>query len=152
MENFSNFTVNKNSRFALAFSILGVAMIFGSMFSPHAFAQSIYGPASNSNFLKNILQTTYTDPRENQRILVDKLVSNGIEHAKGGQDQQSRSEFLGALKQVYPELSDYVIMADKKSKTVLLGENNDAIVYAHFYQDDRKNSFEIVWKHPYPVK
>lgn len=137
--------MHKNSRFVLALPILAAAMIFGNMVASYAFAQPMQGPTSKPNVLHSteiIKMGSTQDPR----ISLEKLVNSGIESAKVGQYHQSRLEFICALKQVYPIESNFVIMSDKKSKTLLLGKNNDAVVYAHFFQDNTKDSFEIQWK------
>jgi hypothetical protein len=146
MEKFGRCGVSKNSRFVFALPILAAGMIFGNMLAPLAFAQPVHEPTSKPNVSQSTAETIKTDSTQDPRILVEKLVNSGIEFAKAGQYHQSRFEFIGALKQVYPVGTDYVVMSDKKSKTLLLGENNDAIVYAHFFQDKTKDSFEIQWK------
>jgi hypothetical protein len=121
-------------------------MIFGTMLIPSALAQQMQEPLSNLIISKSLSQSTKINSSQDTRHSIEKSVNTGIELLKVGQIHQSRIEFVGALKQVYPAGVDYLTMSDKKSMTILLGENNNAKVYAELFPDARKNSFEILWK------
>jgi hypothetical protein len=86
------------------------------MLAPYAFAQSMQGADSKPIVPQSTSKTIKTDSTQDPRIVVEKIVNSGIEFAKAGQDHQSRFEFIGALKQVYPVGTDYVIMSDKKKQ------------------------------------